>query len=140
MSTEPEPGDRVLLDTHVLLWWHADSTRLSPTARSWIEQADRVLVSAITAWEVAMLVEKGTVTLDRPTQAWIRDVFSQDDVEAAELSPAAAVSAAQLPDFHGDPADRLLYATALAQNVALISKDRRLRDYATRHPGPAVVW
>lgn len=131
---------RVLVDTHALLWWQAESKRLSAGARSALTSAREVLVSPISCWETSMLVVKGRVRLDRPTPVWVRDLFSQESVAAAELTPDIAASAAELPAFHGDPADRLIYATARSLQVALISKDADLRRYAARHRDCTIVW
>ncbi len=87
-----------------------------------------------------MLVGKQRVRLDRPTAAWIGDVLATDTIGVAELTPRIAVAAAELADFHGDPADRLLYATAQALNVPLVSKDRLLHGYAEADPTVTVVW
>ena len=132
-------ADAVLVDTHALLWWQAGSVRLSATARRHIDAASRVLVSPVSCWEVAMLVAKERVRLDRPTTRWVRDLFSAD-AEVAELSVDVAVAAAELADFHGDPADRFLWATALRRGVPLVSKDDRMRAYAALHRTATVVW
>lgn len=137
--------DRVLVDTHALLWWQAQSDQARPdrmSVRAWerITAAGCVLVSPISCWEVAMLVGEERVQLDRPTAAWIRDVLATDGIAIAELTPGIAVAAAELADFHGDPADRFLYATARALNVPLLSKDRRLHGYADADRTVTVVW
>lgn len=87
-----------------------------------------------------MLVVTDRVRLDRPTAAWVRDLLAQDRVHTAELTPAVAAAAAELPDFHGDPADRLLYATARSLQAELLSKDQLLRQYGGAHADVAVVW
>lgn len=133
-------SDGLLLDTHALLWWQAESDRLSGEARTAIVSAHRVLVSPITCWEVAMLVGRQRVALDRPTAAWVRDVLADDRIELAELSPAVAVAAAELPEFHGDPADRFLYATARLHHVPLVTKDELLQRYAAQDRAVTVVW
>lgn len=135
-----KPADDVLLDTHALLWWQAGSRRLSNRAKLSMSAAQRLLVSPISCWEVAMLVAKGRVQLDRPTAAWVRDLLAQDRVQAAELTPGIAVAAAELADFHGDPADRLLYATARSLHAHLLSKDQLLRRYGAAQGDVAVVW
>lgn len=87
-----------------------------------------------------MLVEKGRIRLDRPTAAWVRDLLGQERVGTAELTPAISVAGAELADFHGDPADRLLYATARSLQADLLSKDATLRQYAAKRSDVAVVW
>ncbi len=131
-------AEALLLDTHALLWWQAESGRLSTTARERIAAARQLLISPISCWEVAMLVDKGRARLDRPTAAWVRDLLA--DVDLAELTAGIAVAAAELSDFHGDPADRFLYATARAQGSALVTQDRALHAYAEADRAVSVVW
>ena len=100
--------DVVVLDTDVLLWWFAVDPRLSVLADEAIRKATTVLVSPITFWEVAMLVCKGRVELDRPTKQWTNDVLASPRVEQAALTPEVAVTAAELVGMHGDLADRIL--------------------------------
>jgi PIN domain nuclease of toxin-antitoxin system len=138
-------ADRVLVDTHALLWWQAEAgqgrpDRISTAAWDRITAASHILVSPISCWEVAMLVGKARIRLDRPTAAWIRDVLATDGMDVAELTPAIAVAAAELDGFHGDPADRFLYATARCLGVPLLSKDHLLRDYAEIDRTVAVIW
>jgi len=133
--------DALLVDTHALLWWQAGSDRLSPTARDLIGEADEVLVSPITCWEVSMLLAKGRIALDRPVVAWTNALLGRSGAaRSVDLTPEAAIAAGQLEDFHGDPADRLIYATALVGRLPLVSKDRRLRTYAEGDGRVAVVW
>jgi PIN domain nuclease of toxin-antitoxin system len=135
------PSESVLVDTHALLWWKAGSKRLSAAAAALINRADTVLVSPISCWEVAMLVAKERVALDRPVDVWTNDLFATgESSRAADLSPAIAVSAAQLPEFHGDPADRLIYATAKSVGVPLVTKDERLQEYAALSGDVTTAW
>lgn len=135
-----DPAGPVLLDTHALLWWQAGSSRLVASALSSVRTAAVVLISPISCWEVSMLVSKRCITLDRPTATWVRDLLGQDRIDTADLTPQIAVDAAELPDFHGDPADRLLYATARSLRIPLITKDDRLRRYADSRRDCAVHW
>ncbi len=132
--------DAVLVDTHALLWWQAGGDRLSPTAARRIERADLVYLSPITCWEIAMLVTKGRIALDRPVSAWINDLVATSAADIADLSPMIAVTAGQLHDFHGDPADRIIYATAATRQLPLITKDARLRDFATTGREVTAIW
>ncbi|MGH3701081.1 MAG: type II toxin-antitoxin system VapC family toxin [Pseudonocardiaceae bacterium] len=138
-------GERVFVDTHTLLWWQAQPDqawpeRISVAAWERITAASCVLVSPISCWEVGMLVDKERVRLDRPTAAWVRDVLTTDGIGVAELTPEIAVAATELADFHGDSADRFLYATARLLDVPLLSKDRLLRGYAEADRTVTVVW
>lgn len=130
----------LLIDTHVVLWWRAGSDRLSPRARRSIESADRVGISPISALEIGMLVEKGRVQLDRPVIHWIDDLFREQQVGTAELSPLVAAQAASLSEFHGDPADRIIYATALLSGSHLVTKDARIRTYAAATGAVSTIW
>ncbi len=131
----------VLLDTHVLLWWKGESARLSRNARRAIARELPVLVSPISFWEVATLLRLGRIELDRDLYAWMSDLLAED-VRLAPLSAEAAADAGTWPaeGFHGDPADRLIYATARDLRVPLVSKDERIRAFAREHGGVTVVW
>jgi PIN domain nuclease of toxin-antitoxin system len=137
MATPERP---VLLDTHALLWWKAGSGRLSDAAAGRIGRAPGVLISPISVWETAMLVQKNRVQLDRPVAAWVDDLLADDRIEPAALTATIAVAAAGLDDFHGDPADRFLVATARALGIAMVTKDPKIHDYAARTEGFDAVW
>jgi PIN domain nuclease of toxin-antitoxin system len=132
--------DAVLVDTHALLWWQAGSDLLSRTATRRIERADVVYLSPITCWEIAMLATKGRIALDRPVSAWINDLLATSSADIADLTPMIAVKAGQLRDFHGDPADRIIYATAATSRLPLITKDTRLHDHANIDRDVTVLW
>ncbi len=132
--------DDVLVDTHALLWWQAGGERLSQIAARRIERATVVFLSPITCWEIAMLVAKGRVALDRPVEAWVNDLLATSSAEIAELTPRIAVTAGELRDFHGDPADRIIFATAASQRLPLVTKDGRLRERAAADPTIDIVW
>ncbi len=137
-------GGRVLivLDTHALLWWQAQSDRLSRLARSRIEKADRILVSPISLWEIALLVRQRRFALDRDPFVWATDLLTEDRIELAPLTATAAVGAGLLPadGFEGDPADCIIYATARELVVPLITKDDRMHRFAAAARGMRIVW
>ena len=119
----------ILLDTHVWVWWAAEPKRLSRRARKAIEDADEIGISAISPWEVAMLVSKGRLELDRDTLLWVRQALALPKVTLVPLSPEIAVASTTLgPRFPVDPADRILAASALSLRAALVTRDRRLRS------------
>lgn len=132
----------ILLDTHALLWWQAGGARLSARAAREIARAAAILVSPVSCWEVAVLLVKGRISLDRDVYVWVRDLFREDRVEPAPLSPQAAVGAGLLAteDFPGDPADRFLYATARDLAVPFVTKDNGIRSYARRMRDVRAVW
>lgn len=118
----------IVLDTHAWIWWAADARRLPPAARHAIDQADAVGVCAISLWEVAMLVAKGRLEFDRETVTWLKQALALPRVELLPLTPVLAVDAARLPDtFPGDPADRLIVASARQARAPLVTRDARIR-------------
>lgn len=130
----------ILLDTHVLIWWIEGSGRLSPAAVTAIEGQRPALVSPISFWEVAVLAGRGRVVVDREVSQWCRDLLSAGAARVATLTPSAAISAAHLSGFHGDPADRFIYATARELAVPLVSKDAKVRHYAAEQGEVEVIW
>lgn len=121
-----------LLDTHVLIWWLNDLTRLSPQQREVVEAAtpDAPLhVSDISLWEVAMLQSLGRIRLALPLREWLDRAVAPPLVRRHGISPAIAAEVAALPDsFHRDPADRILVATARVLGATLLTSDRRITD------------
>ena len=119
----------IILDTHAWIWLVDDPTRLSKAAARAIRSARGIGVAAISCWEIAVLVEKGRINLDRNPLDWIEQSLTQSGLTLFPLTPAVAVRAAQLgPVFPGDPGDRLIAATALVQSAHLVTKDQCLRD------------
>ncbi len=123
----------VLLDTHVLVWLLAGNARLGTQARGFIQQAAQdnvLLVSAITPWEIAMLVSKGRLALDRDVGEWVAAALALPGIRLGLLSPEVAVASTRLPGaMHADPADRILAATARHVDAVLVTEDQRLLDY-----------
>ena len=127
----------VLLDSHVLHWWSAEPAKLSRTATRKIEAADELAVASISWFELAWLAEHERIVLAVPIRAWLDDLAT--DVRSVGTTPAIAATAVGLSStFPGDPADRLIYATAIELGWELVTKDRRLRRH--RHPRPITVW
>jgi PIN domain nuclease of toxin-antitoxin system len=122
----------ILLDTHAWVWWAAEPRKLSPRARKAIESAEEIGVSAISPWEVAMLVSKFRLELDRDVLLWVRQALALPRVTLIPLSPEIAVASTTLGlAFPGDPADRIIAATALRLRAPLVTRDRRLRSLKT---------
>ena len=127
----------IVLDTHAWIWWAASPARLSVRARAAIDAAGVVGVSAISVWELAMLVAKKRLELDRDVLAWARQALALPRVALLPLSPEIAVASSGLPaEFPGDPADRIIVSTAREDGAAVVSKDARLRGVA----GLKTVW
>jgi PIN domain nuclease of toxin-antitoxin system len=120
----------IVLDTATWIWRASDPKRLTTSARRAIDEAERALVSAISVWEVAMLVAKRRIQLDRPVEQWVDIALALPGIQLAPLEPAIAVRGTKLPgEFHPDPADRIIVATALESAVPIITPDERIRSY-----------
>jgi PIN domain nuclease of toxin-antitoxin system len=119
----------IVLDTHAWIWWNAEPDKLSGLARQAIDDADEVGICPISCWELAMLVSKGRLKLDRAPLEWVNEALSDDFCKVIPISPAIAVTAGTLEGFHGDPADRLIVATAIQTGVPLVTRDRQIRDF-----------
>ncbi|MCP4600650.1 MAG: type II toxin-antitoxin system VapC family toxin [Proteobacteria bacterium] len=127
----------IVLDTHAWVWLATGSSKLTKRATAACRKADVMLVPAISVWEVAMLVSKGRLGLDRDVEIWVQQALSFPGIRLEPLLPSICVRSTRLPgDFHGDPADRLIAATALEHGIPLITKDRRLSKY----PQLRTVW
>jgi PIN domain nuclease of toxin-antitoxin system len=116
---------RLLLDTHVLLWWLAD-IELAPRARDEIaDPANTVAVSAASAWEIS--IKKALGKLSAPD-----DLVQQ--IQASDFAPlpieiSHALAAGQLPRHHDDPFDRMLIAQAQTDQLTIVTRDKRFADY-----------
>lgn len=127
----------VLLDSHVLHWWSAEPDRVSAPARRAIDAADELAIADISWFELAWLVHHERIVLTIPMTSWLRRLAEQ--VRTIHVTPAIAATAVTLPTtFPGDPADRLIYATAIEHGWKLVTKDRRLRSH--RHTRPVAIW
>jgi PIN domain nuclease of toxin-antitoxin system len=128
----------IVLDTHAWLWWVAEPARLSKAALGAIDGVERFGVATISCWEIAMLAESGRIELDRPIDRWIEQALASERVEPLLLTGAVAVHAALLgrDGFVGDPADRLIYATARDAGRRLVTRDKALRSFDSRN----TIW
>jgi PIN domain nuclease of toxin-antitoxin system len=128
----------IVLDTHAWLWWLAEPARLSRAARRAIDEAETIGVSAISAWELAMLVRRRRISLDRDVGAWVRQALAPARVQQHPLTADVAVAAGMLDGggFPGDPADHFIYATAQALRAPLVTRDEAIRSFDAR----TTVW
>ncbi|MDN5844161.1 MAG: type II toxin-antitoxin system VapC family toxin [Alcaligenaceae bacterium] len=130
----------IVLDTHVLVWWVSGDPQLSGRAQDAIkaeEQGGEILVSAISAWEVAMLVKAGRLALTMSVLAWLDTVAQVPAVRFVPVNVPISVSSVELPgEFHKDPADRLIVATARHHATPLVTADLKIRDY----PHVQTIW
>lgn len=120
----------ILLDTHVLVWLDEGGDKLGKQARRAIEEAfraDRLMVCAISFWELAMLQTRGRIELP-PLRTWREELLDMGLREIA-VDGAIGLAAADLQDFHADPADRLIVAATMASDAALVTADTRILEW-----------
>ena len=117
----------IVLDTHAWVWFAADDRLLSAAALDAVRNADRIGVSAISVWEVGMLCAKGRLQVAPDVRQWVNAALSLDKIELLPLSPEVALLSTELP-LHGDPADRIIVATAQVAGGQLVTKDDRIRQ------------
>lgn len=128
---------KLLLDTHVWIWLMTGNKELAVSFRNAVARCqshDGILLSAISLWEIGMLVEKKRITIDMDCLDWIEQSLSYPGVRLIPISPRIAVQSTRLPGaIHGDPADRILVATAHEENAVFVTCDQKLIDYGKDH-------
>lgn len=131
----------IVLDTHVLIWWGTNDPSLSQAAHAAIKEELQpegvILVSAITAWEIAMLVKHGRLALTMDADTWLDTVATVSNLRFVPVDTHIAIRSVDLPgEFHKDPADRIIVTTAREHAAVLITADSKIRDYAYVH----TIW
>ena len=120
-----------IADTHALVWLWTGDDRIGPGSKQAIDgalQDGELAVSAMTFWEVAMLRAKGRLNFPEDVQAWRRELLGQGLIEIP-VDGEIGIRANELPDFHADPADRIIVATAM-NGHELVTADRRILDWS----------
>ncbi len=121
---------KLLLDTHVVLWAATTPDELRTEARDMIEDGTQdVLVSVVSAWEIAIKQSLGKLELPSAAQQWFPEVLRRSGFELAEVGLAAALKVRALPWHHRDPFDRLRVAQALEEGYTLVTRDEALGVY-----------
>jgi len=133
----------LLLDTHYWIW--LESGEIDPVPqrlRLAIQQASgagALLLSVISVWELGLLEAKGRIELSSPCEEWVRDALATPGLSLVPLTPEIAIDSTRLEEsFHGDPADRIIIATARRLRARLLTRDQRMLEYA-RRTGIAVL-
>ena len=120
----------ILLDTHILLWIAEDDPRIGAALRSTLNEAalhHELFLSPISVWEIALKNSRGRLHLHRPLRLWVRQTMQRANLQLAPITADIACECAELPTvFHGDPADRLIVATARVENMQLVTADTTL--------------
>ena len=125
----------IVLDTHAWIWLNNESDKLSLAAAKAIEATDIVGVAAISLWEVSMLSAYNRIELNRPLLPWLRKACDLPNVHVIPLTPEIAATSATL-NMHGDPADRLITATALVHQCSLVTVDEKI----TKSGQVTTIW
>jgi PIN domain nuclease of toxin-antitoxin system len=132
----------LLLDTHAVLWLDSGE-RMNSHALEAIDAAAQeggVLVSPVSAWEIGLLIAKARISLDIAALAWFERFLALPGVRLTPLTVAAAITSSALPEpFHGDPADRLLVASAREIACPIVTRDRRILEYAETGAAQAIA-
>lgn len=131
----------IVLDTHALVWWvNGEMEQRSLAASEAIEsrrREGRLAISSISSWEVAMLVARGRISLSMDVASWLRRIETIEGVRFISVDNEIAVKAVELPgDFHKDPADRIIVATARKLGAAVVTADEKIRAY----PHARTIW
>ncbi|MEA2008538.1 MAG: type II toxin-antitoxin system VapC family toxin [Chloroflexota bacterium] len=122
----------ILMDTHIWVWFVDESNQLSERHRQVIEhhRADGLGLSVISCWEVAKLVEYNRLKLACSIEEWIESATTIPGVRLIGLTPNIAITSTKLPgDFHRDPADQIIVATAQTYDIELLTADKRILKY-----------
>lgn len=123
---------KILLDTHAWFWAISEPERLSSEALKTIMEAepgDRG-IAAISIWEFVMMVTRGKVQINTTLDQWFKRAISDTGIIVFPLSPQVAIESCSLPgEFHKDPADRLITATARVHELTLVTKDSKIIEY-----------
>lgn len=123
----------IVLDTHIWVWWVHGDDRLTKAQTELIEahEADIIGVSAISCWEVAKLVEYERLVLPYNLKEWFEQALDYPGIRLMELTPEIVIESTQLPgEFHRDPADQIIVATARVNNCPLVTSDGKISKYA----------
>ena len=130
----------IVVDTHALVWWLGQSSELSPRAKRTLAggaEPGRVVASAISIFEIATLVRRGRLQLGVAIDQWLNAMRALPELRIEPVSAEIAQLAGSLaPPMHGDPADRVIAATAICLDARLVTADERLRAF----PGVVTVW
>jgi len=130
----------ILLDTHALIWWFEGSPKLSLAAKAAIENAQRlsrVTISSLSCWEIALLNAHGRIHLSTELHNWITAIQKHRRVRFIPVDNHIAVASVELPgQFHKDPADRIIVATAITMNIPVVTVDHKIHAY----PHVRTIW
>lgn len=123
----------IVIDTHTLIWWVSGDKSLSEAANKIINKTlidSEIIISTISAWEISMLIEKGRLILGMDIESWLKEVAAIEGVRFMPVDNETGIKSTKLPgEFHKDPADRIIVATARKLAVPLVTADEKIIDY-----------
>jgi len=122
----------ILLDTHIWIWWVDGSSRLKDWQNQIIceNEEEGLRISAISCWEVAKLVEIGRLAMACLIEEWMEEALLYPGIRLLELTPQISIESTKLPgEFHKDPADQIIVATARIYDIPLLTADEKILDY-----------
>jgi PIN domain nuclease of toxin-antitoxin system len=122
----------IVLDTHIFVYWVHANPALTDEQKQWIKdnEASGLLISAISLWEIAKLVEYKRLVLPCPINEWFDQALAYPGIQVLNLTPQIVIESTQLPDkFHSDPADQLIVATARICGCPLLTNDSKILNY-----------
>ncbi|MBG1267452.1 type II toxin-antitoxin system VapC family toxin [Nostoc sp. WHI] len=122
----------IILDTHILVWWVDDNSRLTTKYREWIEeyQSEGLGVSIVSCWEVAKLVEKKRLVFSCSVNEWLETALAYPGVQLLNLTLPIVVDSTQLNGFHSDPFDQIIVATARNYGCPMLTVDAKILNYS----------
>jgi PIN domain nuclease of toxin-antitoxin system len=129
----------IILDTHAWWWAVSEPGQLTRKARQLISKTppEQRTIASISIWEFAMMVARGRINLTVTPDEWLDHAINETGLTVLDLNPEIALESCKLPgNFHKDPADRIIVATARVSRSQLITKDQKIIDY----PFVATVW
>ena len=130
----------IVIDTHIWLWWISNPEKLAAKAAHAIHKSideGGIIISSISTWEIALLVDKKRLKLSIDVRDWIRKTEDLPFIDFAPVDNTIALRSAYMPgSFHSDPADRIITATAMTMGLPLVTKDEKIIDY----PHVNTIW
>lgn len=122
----------ILLDTHIWIWWIDQNQKLKDWQKQLIQnnQENGLGVSIISCWEVSKLVELGRIDFENSIEEWMDTALTYEGIQLIELTPEIAIQSTKLPgNFHKDPADQILVATAILYDIPFLTSDEKILEY-----------
>ncbi len=124
----------ILFDTHAWLWFVAGDIKIDPKIITLVEKSremNSLYLSSISLWETSMLIKKERVNVNQPTLSWIKSAIKTSNIHLIHITPEIAYESTELPNnFHGDPADRIIVATARVMDLIILTRDHKILDYS----------